>query len=274
MELICPVCGCFLQSNDASFWCENNHRFDRSRKGAVNLLLTSGKGKHHGDDKLMVRSRTEFLNKGYYDPLSRVICDTLVHTLPDHAKIIDSGCGEGKYTADVLQSFQEHGKNVDILGIDISKDAISSLRSRSRDIAGVVASSAKIPVKDGTADCIMNLFSPLFPEEFLRVLGNNGFLIRAVPLEEHLIELKRAVYDNPYLNPYEDGLINGFSLIDRKRVEYSVDLNDNYDVRMLFQMTPYFYKTGKRDQEKLNGLHQLSVTFSFGVFLYSIDQEG
>ncbi|MBR0343489.1 MAG: methyltransferase domain-containing protein [Oscillospiraceae bacterium] len=274
MEIVCLVCGETLFLDEKSYCCKNNHRFDLSRKGALNLLQSSAKGKHHGDDKLMVRSRSLFLNKGYYDSLSNAICDLLVNELPDESCIIDAGCGEGKYTVDLLNSIREHGKEAEILGIDISKDAISALRSRSKEIMGIVSSASRIPVRDRSADAVLNIFSPLISIEFSRVLKESGLLLRVVPQEKHLMELKQAVYDNPYANPHESGHIPGFRIKERKDVEYSVLIKSNEDIVSLFQMTPYYYKTSRKDQEKLSYITELSVTFSFAVFLYSKEQEG
>ena len=274
MEIICPVCGGVLHQEENSYCCKQHHRFDLSRKGALNLLLTSGKGKHHGDDKLMVRSRSHFLDKGYYDKLSEQVCDLLLENIPSGSCIIDAGCGEGKYTVDILKSARTHGKDVEILGIDISKDAVSALRSRSRDVMGIVSSVARLPVRDRSADAIVNIFSPLVPDEFGRVLKDDGVFLRVVPREDHLIELKQAVYDKPYLNPPENGQIQGFFVKEKREIEYRVIMETNEDIVNLFQMTPYYYKTGRKDQQKLAEVNKLNVTFSFAVFLYGKEHGG
>ena len=268
MILKCPVCGSALSGKGNAYICINDHSFDMSRKGALNLLMASGKGKHHGDDKLMVRSRTQFLDKGYYDRLSEEICSLLIPNLPDISSIIDAGCGEGKYTVDLLNRIRETGKQAEMIGVDISKDAISALRSRTREVFGVVASSARIPVFDSSADAVINIFAPLEIDEFRRVLREQGLLLRVIPRERHLIELKEAVYDTPYLNPFDSGEISGFSVMDSGVVEYSVCMESNDDIVSLFQMTPYYYKTGREDQEKLKKLSRLQVTFSFSLYLY------
>ena len=64
--LCCPVCGGALEKRAGAYRCQKNHSFDIAKSGYVNLLLNSSQG-HHGDDKLMVRARRDFLDKGYYD---------------------------------------------------------------------------------------------------------------------------------------------------------------------------------------------------------------
>ena len=70
-ELMCPVCGQPLILEGKTYRCETGHCFDCAKSGYVNLLPPAPSGKRHGDDKLMVKARTDFLDKGYYDPLSR-----------------------------------------------------------------------------------------------------------------------------------------------------------------------------------------------------------
>ena len=66
VNLRCPVCAGALEKRAGAYLCPKNHSFDIAKSGYVNLLLNSSQG-HHGDDKLMVRARRDFLAKGYYD---------------------------------------------------------------------------------------------------------------------------------------------------------------------------------------------------------------
>ena len=64
---ICPVCNSVLTELESMFKCENNHCFDKAKQGYVNLLMSQqSSNKRHGDDKLMVKSRRDFLGNGYY----------------------------------------------------------------------------------------------------------------------------------------------------------------------------------------------------------------
>lgn len=44
-------------------------------------------------------------------------------------------------------------------------------------------------------------------------------------------------------------------------------VNGNEDIMNLFRMTPYYYKTGKADQDKLNGINSLETEIEFGIDL-------
>ena len=63
--LICPVCKKKLIKENKTFQCENNHSFDCAKQGYVNL--SRKQTKNHGDNALMVKARTDFLEKDYYD---------------------------------------------------------------------------------------------------------------------------------------------------------------------------------------------------------------
>ena len=272
-ELICPVCAQPLTLQDKSYRCEKGHCFDRAKSGYVNLLPPSPGGKRHGDDKLMVKARTDFLNKGYYDPLAREIARQTADCEGEHLHIVDAGCGEGKYTADVLNYLVQQGKTADVAGIDISKEALICAAKRSKAITLCAASTAHMPLADGCADVVLNIFSPLMGEEFARVLKPGGRLICAVPLERHLWELKALIYDTPYENPAPDVDVKGFTVIGRQDLRYEIELRGE-DILSLFKMTPYYYKTSAADQKKAEAAEYLKTTVEFGVLVYEKSGEG
>lgn len=270
-ELICPVCGQVLKLEERTYRCSQNHCFDRAKSGYVNLLPPSPGGKRHGDDKLMVKARTEFLDKGYYDPISAEICRQTAHCKGETLRIVDAGCGEGKYTADVLAHLERAGRTADVVGIDISKEALICAGRRSRAMTLCAASTARMPLPDGWADVVLNIFSPLMGEEFARVLKPGGRLICAVPLERHLWELKALIYDTPYENPAPDVNVNGFTLVDRQDLRYEIELRGD-EILSLFKMTPYYYKTSAADQKKAEAAEYLKTAVEFGVLVF--EKEG
>ena len=105
-------------------------------------------------------------------------------------------------------------------------------------------------------------------EEFLRVLKPGGYLLRVVPMEKHLIELKAAVYDHPYENPPFEPAAEGFRLMQTQALRTTITLSSNEDVQALFLMTPYYYKTGAEDQKKLAAVQSLRVTTEFLLAVY------
>lgn len=267
-ELMCPVCGLTLRLEGKTYRCEKGHCFDCAKSGYVNLLPPAPGGKRHGDDKLMVKARTDFLDKGFYDPLAECIAEFTADCKEETLHIIDAGCGEGKYTVDVLDHLTACGKTADIVGIDISKEALICAARRSKEVKLCVASTAHMPLADGCADVVLNIFSPLMVEEFARVLKPGGCLICAVPLEKHLWELKALIYDTPYENPTPSVELSGFTLIERQDLRYEIELNSGEEIADLFKMTPYYYKTGIADQKKAESAAYLKTTVEFGVLVY------
>ena len=200
VNLRCPVCAGALEKRAGAYLCPKNHSFDIAKSGYVNLLLNSSQG-HHGDDKLMVRARRDFLDKGYYDRFIAAVADAAAEFTPPEATVLDAGCGEGIYSLAVLRAIEKAGKHGELLGVDISKTALQYASKRSPDFTLCVASCAHLPVEDGSVDEVLNIFSPFVPEEFARVLKRSGYLLRAYPLREHLWELKALIYDTPRDNP-------------------------------------------------------------------------
>ncbi len=265
---LCPVCGAPLTGSEKQYHCPGGHSFDRAKSGYVNLLLRTGSGKRHGDDKAMVQARSAFLDKGWYDPLSRALAACALAHTGQYICLLDAGCGEGKYTEDIRLALQAAGKTVDAMGIDISKDALAKAGKRSRALRLAVASSAALPVAEGSVDLLLNIFSPLMAAEFSRVLSPGGILLRAFPLENHLWELKQQIYDAPYRNKPPIMETPGFQLLERRDICYRLRLTDPADIACLFRMTPYYYKTGLTDQEKLHRLTELNTAVEFGVGVY------
>ena len=162
VNLRCPVCAGALEKRAGAYLCPKNHSFDIAKSGYVNLLLNSSQG-HHGDDKLMVRARRDFLDKGYYDRFIAAVADAAAEFTPQEATVLDAGCGEGIYSLAVLRAIEKAGKHGELLGVDISKTALQYASKRSPDFTLCVASCAHLPVADGSIDEVLNIFSPFVP---------------------------------------------------------------------------------------------------------------
>ena len=96
----CPICAQPLEKQPGRYLCPNGHSYDCAAAGYVHLLPVRQKhSKLPGDDKEMVRARKDFLSAGYYRPL----CLALEALADQHTGmepvVVDSGCGEGYYTA-------------------------------------------------------------------------------------------------------------------------------------------------------------------------------
>ncbi|NLT10782.1 MAG: methyltransferase domain-containing protein [Ruminococcus sp.] len=265
---ICPVCGKSLEIGGNTYKCEKGHSFDIARSGYVNLLLSKHIGKAvHGDNKLMVQARRDFLAKGYYSGLKEGLCELAVkHNCGP--VILDAGCGEGYYTSAISDILDRSEIASEIYGVDISKIAVEFASKSCKKISYAAASVFHLPVADLSCDMLVTLFSPYCGEEFRRVLHKNGIMIMAIPSADHLWEMKEKIYDIPYKNEVKPYELDGFDLVDKRHIRYNIQLDSAEDIRALFSMTPYYYRTGKIQQERLYALDKLATTVDFELLVY------
>ena len=265
----CPICKQKFTQKDRTLVCPNGHAFDMAKQGYVNLLRPGKGGSvRHGDDKLMVRARTAFLDAGFYDALRDAVTkEVLAHAQKD-VTLLDAGCGEGFYTAHIRQALLDAEKEPSIYGIDVSRDAVHACAVRDRGIRLAVASIFDLPKENESVDILINLFAPYDAAEFSRVLKEGGTLIRVFPRERHLWELKCAVYDTPYENEIDTLALEGFTLVNETPVTFDLHLAKTEEIDALFKMTPYYYKTSREDQKKLENLQSLDTHGEFLIVTY------
>lgn len=272
---ICPVCGGSLAqgSQGHSLLCPRGHCYDLAREGYVNLLLSNQRGaKNPGDNKQMVAARRRFLDKGYYQPLASRLSELVAGRAQrwgrERPVLLDAGCGEGYYTVQMASALSSVCPQSQTAGIDISKWAVAAACRRDSSVRYAVDSLNHIPLGEATADGLTNIFAPLVPQEFHRVLRPGGTLILAIPGPEHLWELKSAIYDHPYPNQPEDAALDGFVLESQESLAGTIRLDCREDIASLFAMTPYFWKTSPADAAKLDNLSALSVRYAFTLLIY------
>lgn len=260
--LICPVCARPLADNGKTLVCVGNHSFDKSKEGYVNLLTGSRSGDKIGDNATMARMRRDFLNKGYYDKLSDAVTDS-VCSLASSGCVTDICCGEGYYTARLAESFPGM-----TLGFDISKEMVRLAAKRRSKAFFFVANMAHIPLESESQSACVHMFAPFNTQEFSRIIKPGGYLVSAVPGKYHLIGLKQAVYDEPYLNGETVRDTDGFDIYDKRSVLYDITLESSADINALFMMTPYGWKTSEKDAKKLNALTSLTTRLDFDLIIY------
>ncbi|MGL5702978.1 MAG: methyltransferase domain-containing protein [Cetobacterium sp.] len=268
----CPVCNKKMQKIERKYICEGNHNFDVSKFGHVNLLLSNQKNsKLPGDSKEMVLSRKNYLEKGYYEGISNGVNEIIKRELGDKKdiKVLDIGCGEGYYT-NRLKTFLE---NLDIknqiVGIDISKEAVISAAKSYKNIEWIVASASSLPIEDESLDFIICMFAKIIPEEKMRTLKKGGKLIIVSTGENHLLEMKEVVYDvvrKEFYSPVED--LNIFSHLEKVNVKYETEILEQESIENLFNMTPYRWRSPQKGVEKLFALEKLKTTVEVNIDIF------
>ncbi|SIT07659.1 putative RNA methyltransferase [Neptunomonas antarctica] len=263
-HLICPVCSLALTHAGRTLSCEQHHSYDQAKQGYWNLLLVQRKrSKDPGDNPVMVAARTHFLDQDYYQPLADNVCAGItqeLHTKTD-SRLLDMGCGEGYYTAQVEKALS--GMNVEMIGLDISKHAIKAACRRSKSIHWMVASGAQMPVPEQSQDLLLVMFSRLMPAAFAKVLKPEGLLILAWPAKDHLLELRQSIYKEIKISEYnptaELATLFSCEKVDTQRFEFT--LQSSQDIQALLDMTPHSQRIAADTKETLLASAPLSLTF-------------
>ena len=260
MKLKCPICNEELVRIDNMYRCFNRHNYDLSKEGYVNLLRKQG-GKDFGDSKDMVKARRNFFNKDFYNPLKIRLTELIKGYHPTN--ILDLGSGEGYYT-----NYFKENINADIAGIDIAKEAVRIASKQNKDVTYIVGSVQDIPVFDKSINLVINNFTPIDVNEITRVLKKDGILITTKVGKNHLIELKKAIYDEIYLNDNEPIQDERLKLLSSEIVSFDIHLKSNEDIKNLFMMTPYSHHTSLKSKERLEEIDSLDITCEFNIDIY------
>ena len=265
---ICPKCRSDLSFDAKITRCQNNHCFDISSTGYVNLLLGSKKSASHGDSKEMLDARRNFLKLGHYSQIINILFEIIAKSGLKSITILDAGCGEGYYTSGLSAILSNNGIEAKIYAIDVSRDAVFLASKLDKNTSYSVASINALPFKDSAFDFVLSLFAPLCEQEFYRVLRCGGTLITVSPSEDHLFTLKSLIYDTPYKNPPSTFAPKLLKKTDEHTHNWSMTLSNNTDISNLFKMTPYYHKTSKKDLQKLFEIQELSteIGFVFGIY--------
>lgn len=264
----CPVCGGPLAPAPGALRCPQGHSFDVAAQGYVNLLTADRMHtKAPGDSREMVAARRAFLDGGFYAPFSDALNALVLAEAGPSPAVLDAGCGEGYYTARLWAALQAAGPAARLAAYDIAKPAVKAAARRCPGVEWAVAGSFAIPAPAAAFDCVVNVFSPMVPGEFARVLRPGGALVFAVPGPRHLFGLKEVLYDRPYENRRQDVAYPGFTFVRRMPVEGRITVTGP-QVQNLFAMTPYYWKTPKDGAARLAALDTLSTEIGFDFLLY------
>lgn len=268
---VCPICKGALFQQEKSLVCKNGHVFDKAKQGYVHLLAPNKMhAKIPGDNQQMVQSRREFLQTGFYSIFSDRLNELVLEAVQNISspKILDAGCGEGYYTARLAKYLQEHECFAEIAGFDISKFAVKAAAGFCKQAEFAVASAFDIPAADSFADCVINVFAPIVPQELKRVSKIGSALILAVPGERHLFGLKEILYDCPYENEHKETEYEGFKFVKRVSVSSVISIDSPKIIQDLFAMTPYYWKTSVEGSERLKCAKSLKTEIHFDFLVY------
>lgn len=227
-----------------SLKCPNRHSYDIAKFGYVNLAPQTKQARDY--DKTSFQNRQVILEAGFYQHILDELQD-LLQALPEEQIILDVACGEGYYARKIQEKFP----NKEIYAFDLSKDSIQLAAKSDQSLAvkWFVGDLAHLPVQDQSMDVLLDIFSPANYHEFQRVLKKEGLIIKVIPTENHLKEIRTKVADQLRQKDYSNQDIiqhfqKHFAILSRKTVESTHALHSEEKTALL-QMTPLLFHVEK-----------------------------
>lgn len=280
----CPVCASEMQvveRETQELVCTNNHAFDFSRQGYVNLLLSHQKhSQDPGYDIETLRARKAMLETGFFAPLVTQLVTYLQYIRDQQPEsdallnVLDMGTGEGFVFARAMQEFTvASGIPVRAVGTDISKPAMQLACQLDAPVAWCVVNLMKhLPFADGAFNVLMNILAPANAEEYQRVLVAGGYLLKVLPMEQHLVEIRQAIYERERKESHSNAstyseLSQHFTLLSEHELRYQWPIGKEQTANLL-HMSPLFWK-GKKEKitETLQeGIPQVTAHFSISLW--------
>ena len=259
----CPICRENLTLVESSLKCENRHSFDLAKFGYVNLAPQIKQSANY--DKENFQNRQQILEAGFYQAILEAVSDLLSNS--KNAKtILDIGCGEGFYS----RKLQESHSDKTFYAFDISKDSVQ-IAAKSEPNWAVnwfVGDLARLPIKDASMDILLDIFSPANYGEFKRVLKENGLLIKVIPTENHLKEIRQKVQDQLTNKDYsnqdiKDHFQNNFTILSSKTASLTKPITAE-QLQALLSMTPLLFHV---DQSKIDWSKLTEITIEAEILV-------
>lgn len=247
--LQCPICGRKIRFHAGGLVCKKEHRFDIAAKGYVNFLQAAKPLK--GYDKEFFQSRRRIFDAGYYDHLVDAVTKAAGSWLKgrEAVTVVDAGCGEGFYSLKLQQYLEESGIAGQVLAFDLAADAVKTAAGNQVPVKWMVADITNIPVKEGVADVVLDVFTPANYGEFSRILAEDGVVIKVIPGTNHMRQLREAAADQLRHKKYSneevlDYFLQRFDLAGRFTVSRTLPVVPE-TLDDLVRMTPVLFDVDK-----------------------------
>ncbi|TDC56275.1 methyltransferase domain-containing protein [Actinomadura sp. KC345] len=233
--LVCPVCGADLELADRGLRCPGGHAFDIARQGYANLLPGNARP-GTADTPQMVRARDEFLRAGHFTALAGRVARDISRAEP--SLVVDAGAGTGYYLSRIL----DRSPDAAGLALDISKHAARRAAKAHPRAGAVVADLWRpLPLSDGAADVVVNVFAPRNAAEFHRVLRDEALLVTVTPSPRHLgplVESLGLLSIDKRKTERTDAALAGYFKLDRREEIDTEALLTHDEVTTLVGMGP------------------------------------
>ncbi len=259
----CPICQENLTLLETSLKCCNRHSFDLAKFGYVNLAPQIKQSANYNKENF--QNRQQILEAGFYQAILEVVSDLLSNS--KNAKtILDIGCGEGFYS----RKLQERNPDKTFYAFDISKDSVQ-IAAKSEPNWAVnwfVGDLARLPIKDASMDILLDIFSPANYGEFRRVLSKDGVLIKVIPTENHLKEIRQKVQDQLTKKDYSNQDVKehfqeNFTILSSQTASLTKPITAE-QLHALLSMTPLLFHV---DQSKIDWSDLTEITIEAEILV-------
>ncbi|VJE70572.1 23S_rRNA m1G745 methyltransferase [Streptococcus pneumoniae] len=259
----CPICQENLTLLETNFKCCNRHSFDLAKFGYVNLAPQIKQSANY--DKENFQNRQQILEAGFYQAILDAVSDLLASSKTT-ITILDIGCGEGFYSRKLQESHSEKT----FYAFDISKDSVQ-IAAKSEPNWAVnwfVGDLARLPIKDANMDILLDIFSPANYGEFRRVLSKDGILIKVIPTENHLKEIRQRVQDQLTNKEYSNQDIKEhfqehFTILSSQSASLTKTITAE-QLQALLSMTPLLFHV---DQSKIDWSQLTEITIEAEILV-------
>ena len=259
----CPICRENLTLVETSLKCCNRHSFDLSKFGYVNLAPQIKQSANY--DKENFQNRQQILEAGFYQAILEAVSDLLASSKTT-TTILDIGCGEGFYSRKLQESHSEKT----FYAFDISKDSvqIAAKSEPNWSVNWFVGDLARLPIKDASMDILLDIFSPANYGEFRRVLPKDGILIKVIPTENHLKEIRQRVQDQLTNKDYSNQDIKNhfqehFTILSNQTASLTKTITAD-QLQALLSMTPLLFHI---DQTKIDWSQLTEITIEAEILV-------
>ena len=259
----CPICQENLTLLETSLKCCNRHSFDLAKFGYVNLAPQIKQSANY--DKENFQNRQQILESGFYQAILDAVSDLLASSKTT-TTILDIGCGEGFYSRKLQESHSEKT----FYAFDISKDSVQ-IAAKSEPNWAVnwfVGDLARLPIKDASMDILLDIFSPANYGEFRRVLSKDGILIKVIPTENHLKEIRQKVQNQLTNKDYSNQDIKNhfqehFTILSSQTASLTKTITAE-QLQALLSMTPLLFHV---DQSKIDWSQLTEITIEAEILI-------
>ena len=258
----CPICkGSIKNVTENSVICKNNHCFNMSKKGYINLIKNNNKTIY---DKDLFEARSKIYDQKVYEILSEEIIN-IVDKYTTGEKInyvLDAGCGEGYYL-NQLYLDEKINKKCRLIGIDIAREGVALATRFENRVFWSVSDLSNLPFDDNKIDVILDILSPSNYREFAIVLNKKGIIIKVIPEENYLQEIRNQIAAYIKKDKYSNKNIvdvfeSNLDIVYEKRITYKVK---DFNLEDFIKMTPLTSSLTQNQIDELvkSGINSITI---------------